>query len=90
MPYNLEEVHDYYLTPQAQHPRAANKVLMLSILRVLTFNAFHLADLYLTQQLLLIIRKKAGSSWHTEKLDRVIPRGATKKIVVPGGTHIDF
>jgi fermentation-respiration switch protein FrsA (DUF1100 family) len=85
----MREASDYYLTPRAQHARAANKMLYLSFPRVLTFDAFHLADLYLKQPILLIAGEQAGSLWHTEKLDKLIG-GATKKLIVPGAAHMDF
>lgn len=88
-PPDMKEASEYYLTPRAQHPRAANKMLFRSFPRVLTFDAFHLADLYLQQPTILIAGSKAGSLWHTEKLDKLIG-GATKKVIVPGGTHMDF
>lgn len=88
-PADMKEAHEYYLTPRAQHPRACNKMLIRSFPLVLNFDAFHLADLYLTQPTLLIAGEKAGSLWHTEKLDKLIG-GATKKLVVPNGTHMDF
>jgi uncharacterized protein len=87
-PYDLKEACDYYLTPRAQHPRAANKMLLRSIPLVLNFDAFHLADVFLKQPLLLIVGEDAGSRWHTEKLDKAI--GGATKIVVPKGRHMDF
>ncbi|KAJ6113511.1 X-Pro dipeptidyl-peptidase protein [Penicillium sp. IBT 18751x] len=88
-PRDLKEANDYYLTPRAQHSRAENKMLYLSFPRVLTFDAFHLADVFLKQPTLLIAGEKAGSLWHTERLDKLIG-GATNKIVVPNGAHMDF
>lgn len=88
-PYDLKEANDYYLTPRCQHPRAANKMLIDSLPRVLNFDAFHLADVFLKQPTLLIVGADAGSKWHTDKLDKLIG-GATKKVVVPKGTHMDF
>lgn len=88
-PRDLKEAGDYYLTPRAQHPRAQNKMLYLSFPRVLTFDAFHLADLFLKQPTLLIAGEEAGSLWHTEKLDKIIG-GATEKKIVPNGAHMDF
>jgi fermentation-respiration switch protein FrsA (DUF1100 family) len=88
-PADLREAHDYYLTPRAQHPRAENKMLIRSFPRVLTFDAFHLADVFLTQPTLLIAGEKAGSLWHTENLDKRIG-GATKKVIVPNAAHMDF
>jgi uncharacterized protein len=88
-PYDLKEACEYYLTPRAQHPRAANKMFVRSTPMVPNFDAFHLADVFLKQPLLLIIGEDAGSRWHTERLDKVVG-GATKKVVVPKGTHMDF
>ncbi|PLB53288.1 X-Pro dipeptidyl-peptidase protein [Aspergillus steynii IBT 23096] len=88
-PRDMREASDYYLTPRAQHPRAENKMLFLSFPRVLTFDAFHLADVFLKQPALLIAGEKAGSLWHTERLDKMIG-GATQKVIVPNGAHMDF
>lgn len=87
-PRDLREASDYYLTPRAQHPRAENKMLYLSFPRVLTFDAFHLVDVFLKQPTLLIAGENAGSLWHTERLDKLI--SATKKIIVPNAAHMDF
>ncbi|OOQ91484.1 X-Pro dipeptidyl-peptidase (S15 family) protein [Penicillium brasilianum] len=88
-PFDMKEASDYYLTPRAQHPRAANKMLLRSFPLVLNFDAFQFAELYLTQPTLLIAGKNAGSLWHTEKLDKQIG-GATKKLIVPNAAHMDF
>jgi fermentation-respiration switch protein FrsA (DUF1100 family) len=74
----MREASDYYLTPRACHPRTANKMLYLSFPRVLTFDAFYLADVFLKQPVLLIAGSDAGSLWHTERLDKLIG-GATQK-----------
>lgn len=83
-PNDLCEAHDYYLTSRAQHPRAANKRLLRSLPMVLNFDAFHLANLYLKQPTLLIAGGRAGSKWHTEKLDKILG-GVAKKVIVPEG-----
>lgn len=88
-PRDMREASDYYLTPRAQHPRAANKMLYLSFPRVLTFDAFLFTDVFLKQPILLIAGEEAGSRWHTERLDKLIG-GATKKIIVPKAAHMDF
>ncbi|KAJ5761733.1 uncharacterized protein N7511_005115 [Penicillium nucicola] len=88
-PYDLKEAHDYYLGPRAQHPRAENKMLFLSFPRVLTFDAFHLAELFLTQPTLLLVGENAGSLWHTEKLSKILD-GKAKKVILPKGTHMDL
>ncbi|KAB8238701.1 hypothetical protein ETB97_003702 [Aspergillus alliaceus] len=79
----------YYLSPRAQHPRAENKMLYLSFPHVMTFDASHIADVFLKQPSLLIAGEKAVSIWHSDKLDKLIG-GATKKVIVPHGTYMDF
>jgi uncharacterized protein len=88
-PHDLKEAHDYYLTARCHHPRATNKMLIDSLPLVLNFDAFQFADVFLKQPVLLIVGEKAGSRWHTERLDKLIG-GADKKVVVPKGTHVDF
>lgn len=88
-PRDMREARDYYLTPRAQHPRAENKMLFMSFPRVLTFDAFMFADVFLKQPTLLIAGDQAGSLWHTEKLNKLIG-GATKKYIVSGAAHMDF
>ncbi|KAJ5574135.1 X-Pro dipeptidyl-peptidase (S15 family) protein [Penicillium hispanicum] len=88
-PFDLKEAHEYYLTPRAQHPRACNKMLIRSLPLVLSYDAFHLAELYLNQPTLLIAGEKAGSLWHTERLAKQIGAAATK-VIVPNAAHMDF
>jgi fermentation-respiration switch protein FrsA (DUF1100 family) len=68
----MKEAHDYYLTPRSQHPRAANKMLIRSLPLILNFDAFQFAEIFLKRPVLLIAGEKAGSKWHTEKLDKQI------------------
>lgn len=87
-PPDLRDGSDYY-SRRALHPRSPNKMLFRSFPRVLTFDAFHLADLFLKQPILLIAGENAGSVWHTERLDRLIG-GAERKRIVPNATHTSF
>ena len=87
VPCDLKEAHEYYLTPRCQHPRAANKMLIASLPRVLNFDAFQFADLFLTQPTLLIVGADAGSKWHTDRLAKLIK---SQPEVVPEGRHMDF
>lgn len=88
-PKDFQEAHEYYLTPRAQHARAENKMLLRSLPLVLNFDASHLANLYLTQPVLLIAGENAGSRWHTERLDKLIG-GASKNVTIPKATHMDL
>ncbi|KAL2824476.1 Alpha/Beta hydrolase protein [Aspergillus cavernicola] len=41
------------------------------------------------KMLFLSFPRKAGSLWHTEKLDKILD-GKAKKVILPKGTHMDF
>ncbi|KAI1839328.1 hypothetical protein JX266_014461, partial [Neoarthrinium moseri] len=64
-------------------------MLIDSLPLVVNFDAFHLADLYLTQPVLLIAGEEAGSKWHTARLHGLLG-GIAKRIIVPGAAHMDF
>lgn len=88
-PYDLVEAFDYYRTPRAQHPNSQNRMLLRSLLLILTFDAYRLADLLLTQPVLLIVGGNSGALWSTSRLNQILG-GATKQVIVPNGTHMDF
>jgi len=88
-PYDLVQANEYYLTPRGQYPTSRNVMVPESLPLILGFDAFLGADAYLTQPTLLIVGAEAGSLWHTERLDGMIG-GATRLVVVPGATHMDF
>ncbi|SOD99244.1 alpha/beta hydrolase [Spirosoma fluviale] len=58
---DLMEAIDYYRTPRGQHPNSSNKLLFTSMDNLIMFDAFHLADYFLTQPLLIIIGDKVGA-----------------------------
>lgn len=51
---------DYYRTSRGQHPNSQNKLLFTSLSNLVMFDAFHLAEFYLTQPLLVIVGDKVG------------------------------
>lgn len=51
---------DYYRTPRGQHPNSQNKLLFTSLSNLVMFDAFHLAEFYLTQPLLVIVGDNVG------------------------------
>jgi fermentation-respiration switch protein FrsA (DUF1100 family) len=88
-PYDLIQANEYYLTPRGQHPTSQNIMVSESLPLILGFDAFLGANAYLTQPTLLIAGADAGSLWHTERLDGMIG-GATRLLIVPNATHMDF
>lgn len=90
MPQSMQEAHDYYRTPRGGHPRSENKVSLLSMMKILSFEAFHLIDKLLTQPLLMVVGEKSDVFYISE---RAISRAASKDkelFVLPNTTHVDL
>lgn len=58
---DLMEAIDYYRTPRGQHPNSSNQLLFTSMANLIMFDAFHLAEYFLTQPLLVIVGDKVGA-----------------------------
>ena len=85
---DYREAWEYYHTPRAQHPNAPSIVPVHSLMRLVGYDAFHLADQLLTQPLRLIAGSKAGSLWFSQDaLNRAASRDKRLHIV-EGATHI--
>jgi fermentation-respiration switch protein FrsA (DUF1100 family) len=59
---------------------------------LMSFDPWHLADIYLTQPVLMIAGEKASTRWHTEMLFKVLDgkNKGLKKVILPDGGHIDL
>ena len=90
VPRDMAEAHDYYLTPRAQHENAENRYLLTeSIPRIMSYDAFHLAEDMFTTPLLLVAGAEAGSLWHSTQLFGKV-RSEKKLVIVDGAAHMDF
>ncbi len=90
MPATMKEAHEYYRTPRASHPRSENKVSLVSMQTIMTFEAFHLMDKLLTQPLLMVVGSKSDAFYLSE---RAIERAAASDkelFVIEGATHVDL
>lgn len=90
MPSTMQEAHEYYRTPRAGHPRSENKVSLVSMHNIFTFEAFHLMDKLLTQPLLMVVGSKSDAFYLSE---RAIDRAASKDkelYVINDATHVDL
>jgi len=85
---DMIEAHEYYHTPRAQHPRAMSRMLATDALALATFDAFHLADTFLTQPLMIVAGDKANTLWFSEELFRKAASAQKTLHLVPGATHI--
>ncbi|MBC3539308.1 alpha/beta hydrolase [Rufibacter sediminis] len=90
---DLLEAIDYYRTPRGQHPNSCNKLLFTSMSNLIMFDAFHLAEYFLTQPLLVIVGDKVGGfGSYRDGFDLYNKAASTdKKIhVVKGASHYDL
>lgn len=88
-PRDLQEAADYYLTPRAQHPNAANKMLFNAFASWIGFDAFDTVDTLLDQPLLVIAGDEAGSLWHSEEL-YAKALGEKELFMIKGAAHMDL
>lgn len=88
-PVLFSEAYDYYRTPRAQHPNSPNKMLFVSIDRLMAFSAFGLINELLHKPLLLIAGSKADTLYYS--LDAYALANEPKELfIVEGATHIDM
>lgn len=85
---DMIEAHEYYHTPRARHPRALSRMLATDVLALATFDAFHLAETFLTQPLMIVAGDKANTLWFSEDLFRRAASADKTLALVPGATHI--
>lgn len=90
LPPDLADAYEYYHTDRAQHPNSPGKAPLQSLNRLLAFDAFHLADVLLTQPLLAIAGDQAGSLWHSERVVEVAASDRKKLHIVEGANHMDL
>lgn len=90
---DLLEAIDYYRTSRGEHPNADNKLRFTSIISIMSFDAFHLAERLLTQPLLVIAGDKVGSfGAYRDGFDLYNKAASKDKIihVVKGASHYDL
>ena len=71
----LAEAWEYYHTPRAEHPRAPGYALARNLSQIITYDAYHLAEAFLTQPILAVAGSMAGSKWMSDDL---LARAASK------------
>ncbi len=89
-PVTMNEAYEYYRTPRGNHPRSENKVLLMSLDKVMAFSAFQNIETLLTQPLLLVVGSKSDAFYLSE---RAVKKAATtdkELFVIDGATHVDF
>ena len=86
----LRGAWEYYHTPRCEHPNAPGFTLARNLMQIITYDAYHKAEAFLTQPILAVAGSNAGSKWMSDDL---IERAASKDkqvYVVNGADHMDL
>jgi uncharacterized protein len=87
------EASDYYKTPRGQAPHGATSFLFSRRAAAVDWDAFHLAEVLLTQPLLVVIGDKPGGFGAYRDGQEIYGRAASKDkelLVVPNTSHYDL
>ncbi len=86
----LRQAWEYYHTPRAQYPTAPGYATLRSLNQIITYDAYHMAEVYLTQPMQIVAGSQAGSKWMSDDLyDRASSRDKRYHIV-EGANHMDL
>ncbi len=86
----LEEAWEYYHTPRCEYPTALGFATARSLNQIITYDAFNMAEVFLTQPLQVVAGSVAGSKWMSDDLYK---RAASKNKnyhVVEGANHMSL
>lgn len=86
----LRQAWEYYHTPRAECATAPGVATLRSLNQIITYDAYHMADVYLTQPIQIVAGGKAGSKWMSDDLfDRAASTDKSFHIV-EGANHMDL
>lgn len=86
----LREAWEYYHTPRCAHPNAPGYALTRNLNQIITYDAYHKAEAFLTQPILAIAGSNAGSKWMSDDL---LARAASQNKqlhIIEGANHMSL
>lgn len=86
----MQQAWEYYRTPRAQCNTAPSITPVRCFTQLATYDAFHLAELFLTQPLQLIAGSMAGSKWMSEDLYQRAVSANKNLHIVEGANHMEL
>ncbi len=86
----LREAWEYYHTERCAHPNAPGYALARNLSQIITYDAYHKAEAFLTQPILAVAGSVAGSKWMSE--DLMARAASTDKTlhVIEGANHMSL
>ncbi|MCB1371907.1 MAG: alpha/beta hydrolase [Rhodobacteraceae bacterium] len=94
----LRQAWEYYHTPRAERATAPGFATARSLTQIITYDAYHMAGVFLTQPLQVVAGSAAGSRWMSDDLfERAASReksfhvveGANHMQLYDGGRHVE-
>lgn len=86
----LRQAWEYYHTPRAECATAPGFATLRSLNQIITYDAYHMADVYLTQPIQIVAGSKAGSKWMSDDLLRRAASSDKQLHVVEGANHMEL
>ena len=86
----LRQAWEYYHTPRAQYPTAPGFATLRSLNQIITYDAYQMAETYLTQPVQIVAGSAAGSKWMSDDLYDRAASGDKRYHVVDGANHMDL
>lgn len=86
----LREAWEYYHTPRAQYPTAPGFATARSLTQIITYDAYHKAEAFLTQPLQIVAGSVAGSKWMSDDLFNRAASTDKHLHVVEGANHMSL
>jgi len=86
----LEEAWEYYHTPRCQYPTAPGFATARSLNQIIAYDAYNMAEVFLTQPLQIVAGSVAGSKWMSDDLYKRAASTNKKFHVVEGANHMQL
>lgn len=86
----LREAWEYYHTPRAECATAPGFATLRSLNQIITYDAYHMADVYLTQPILSVVGSVAGSKWMSDDLLARAASTDKKMHIIDGANHMSL
>lgn len=86
----LRQAWEYYHTPRCEHPNAPGFMTTRSLSQIITYDAFHKAEAFFTQPLLVVAGIDAGSKWMSDDLYERVASADKAYHVVEGANHMEL
>jgi fermentation-respiration switch protein FrsA (DUF1100 family) len=85
---DLEEAWEYYHTPRAQNPNAPGWAMARSLNQIIPYDAYTMAEVFLTQPLQIVVGSEAGSKWMSDDLLKRAGSKDKHMHIVKGSNHM--